>query len=85
MADRLSEVAILRALALVNTPRSRSSASLRFMTPADHFGRGFVPALDNVRVVRVIRSLSLIVTPPARLNPIGGFNCMESKPRADDH
>lgn len=39
-AERLSEAAICRGFDLVKTPCSKSSASLRFMTSADHL-RGF--------------------------------------------
>lgn len=40
-AERLSEAAICRGFDLVKTPCSKSSASLRFMTSADHLRRFF--------------------------------------------
>lgn len=68
-ADRLSEDAMARGLLFVKTPGSRSSASLRLMTPADHFPlfRGFLLTLWDTlssAALRASRQAALLTCPP---------------------
>jgi hypothetical protein len=56
-ADRFSESATCRALFFLNTPLSRSSASLRFMTPADHLRSDFALGRTDARMCTIFGCL----------------------------
>src|ERR1700732_220710 len=59
-ADRFSESATCRALFFLNTPLSRSSASLRFITSADHFRADFALGRTDARLCVFFGCLLLV-------------------------